>query len=68
MAEVNNLSEQYFLQKCIISTEDAKGSYAMMGQLDIDEQIKQIYNSMMVDIGNHLAYLNNRLNHLKQME
>ena len=62
------MSEQYFLQKCIISAEDAKGSYSMMSNLDVDQQAKQMYDSMVADIGKHLHYLNDRLKYLKQFE
>ncbi len=62
------LSEQYFLQKCIISAEDAKGSYAMMSHLAMDEQAKQVYSGMAHDIGRHLNYLNDRLKYLKQLD
>lgn len=61
------MSEQYFLQKCIISAEDAKGSYSMMSHLDVDQQTKQVYDSMVADIGKHLHYLNDRLKYLKQL-
>lgn len=60
------MSELYFLQKCIISAEDAKGSYSMMSHLDVDQQTKQMYESMIADIGRHLQYLNGRLKYLKQ--
>lgn len=61
------MSEQYFLQKCIISAEDAKGSYSMMSHLDVDQQTKQVYDSMVADIGKHLNFLNDRLKYLKQL-
>jgi len=64
---VKGLSEQYFLQKCIISAEDAKGSYSMMSHLDVDHQTKQVYDTMVADIGKHLHYLNDRLKYLKQL-
>ena len=64
---MKHLSEQYFLQKCIISAEDAKGSYSMMSHLDVDQQTKQVYDSMVADIGKHLNFLNDRLKYLKQL-
>lgn len=64
---MKRLSEQYFLQKCIISAEDAKGSYSMMSHLDVDQQTKQVYDTMVADIGKHLHYLNARLKYLKQL-
>lgn len=61
------MSEEYFLQKCILSAEDAKGSYSMMSHLDVDQQTKQVYDSMVADIVKHLHYLNDRLKYLKQL-
>lgn len=61
------MSERYFLQKCIISVEDAKGSYSMMSHLDIDKQTKQVYENMVSDVGKHLRFLNDRLKYLKQL-
>jgi hypothetical protein len=61
------LSEQYFLEKCIISAEDAKGSYAMMAYLDVDPMTKQMYKGMVTDTDKHLQQLDNRLKYLKQL-
>ncbi len=61
------MSEQYFLKKCIISAEDAKGSYSMMANLDIDQQVKEQYDIMVADVGQHLTFLNSRLKYLKQL-
>ena len=61
------MSEQYFLPKCIISAEDAKGSYSMMANLDVEEPAKEAYENMVADIGKHLHFLNERLKHLKQL-
>lgn len=60
------MSEKYFLQKCIISAEDAKGSYSMMSNLDVDPQTKQMYDSMVADTQKHLNFLNERLKYLKK--
>ncbi len=48
------MSEYYFLQKCIVSAEDTKGAYTMMSELDVDKQTKQVYDSMVLDITQHL--------------
>ena len=61
------MSEQYFLKKCIISAEDAKGSYSVMANLDVDQQTKEQYDKMVADAGRHLAFLNGRLKYLKQL-
>jgi hypothetical protein len=63
---VTDLSEQYFLEKCILSAEDAKGSYAAMAHLDLDPETKQMYMDMVTDASKHLHTLNNRLKFLKQ--
>lgn len=60
------LSENYFLQKCIISAEDAKGSYSQMSNLDLDPNTKEMYENMLTDLTRHLHYLNERLNFLKE--
>ncbi|NLK21223.1 MAG: hypothetical protein GX308_03895 [Epulopiscium sp.] len=60
------MSEQYFLEKCIITVEDTKGSYEAMAILDIDVEVKKMYRNMLTDITNHLYTLDNRLKHLKQ--
>ena len=60
------MSEQYFLQKCIISAEDVKGSYSMMSNLDVDKQTKETYDNMVADVSRHLQFLNGRLKYLKQ--
>lgn len=60
------MSEKYFLQKCIISAEDAKGSYAMMSNLDVDQQTKEMYDRMVADTQKHLTFLNERLKYLKK--
>ena len=62
------MSEQYFLKKCIISAEDAKGSYNMMANLDVDQGTKEQYDKMVADAGKHLTFLNSRLKYLKQLE
>lgn len=60
------MSEQYFLQKCITTIEDAKGSYAMLAHLENNDfESKEMYNNMLKEIGNHLYYLNGRLKYLK---
>jgi hypothetical protein len=56
----------YFLQKCIISAEDAKGSYSQMSNLDIDPTTKEMYINMLTDLTKHLHYLNDRFNYLKK--
>lgn len=61
------MSEKYFLQKCIISVEDAKGSYAMMSNLDVDPQTKEMYDNMVADSQKHLNLLNERLKYLKKL-
>ncbi|HOR12636.1 MAG TPA: hypothetical protein PKX46_01825 [Clostridia bacterium] len=55
------MSEKYFLQKCIVAAEDAKGSYTMMSQLDVDSQTKQAYEGMANEISKQL----NRAAHAK---
>jgi hypothetical protein len=45
------MSEQYFLQKCIVTAEDAKASFSNMSNLDLDQQTKEAYKGMMQDIG-----------------
>lgn len=62
------MSEQYFLQKCIVTAEDAKASFSSMSILDLDQQTKEAYKSMVQDIGNHIEFLYNRLQYLKQNE
>lgn len=59
-------SEQYFLEKCMVTAEDAKASFSSMSNLDLDQQTKQAYKGMMEDMGKHIEFLNNRLNYLKQ--
>ena len=59
-------SEKYFLQKGILTAEDAKGSYAMMSRLDVDAQAKQAYENMVSDITRHLTFLNNRAKYLQK--
>jgi hypothetical protein len=61
-----NLSEQYFLEKCIVSVEDAKGSYTAMENLDLEPNAKQMYTNMVNDVSKHLNELNSRLKYLKQ--
>lgn len=39
----------------------------MMSHLDIDQQTKQVYDTMAADIVKHLHYLNNRLKYLNQL-
>ena len=60
------MSEQYFIQKCIISAEDAKGNYSMMAHLDVDKQTKQAYENMVTEINEQLHFLNNRYQYLQQ--
>jgi hypothetical protein len=60
------MSEQYFIQKCITSAEDAKGSYSMMSNLDVDKETKQAYENMVTEISKHLHFLNNRYKYLQQ--
>lgn len=62
------MSEQYFLKKCITTAEDAKGSYSLMSNIVMDQQVKQVYDSMTTDIGRHLQYLNDRLKYLKETD
>lgn len=62
------MSEQYFLEKCIISAEDAKGSYSNMSHLDVDQQTQQMYKNMVYDTSKHLQFLNSRLEYLKQQK
>lgn len=59
------MSEQYFLQKCITSVEDAKGSCTNMSNLDVEQPVKQEYDNIVKDITKHLCFLNNRLKYLK---
>lgn len=61
------MSEQYFLQKCIVAAEDAKGSYSMMAHLDVDSQTKCAYENMVADAGKHLNFLNARARQLQQL-
>ena len=60
------MSEKYFLQKCIVAAEDAKGSYTMMSQLDVDSETKQAYEGMANEISRHLVFLNERTEKLQQ--
>lgn len=60
------MSEKYFLQKCIVAAEDAKGSYTMMSQLDVDSQTKQAYEGMANEISKQLVFLNERTKKLQQ--
>lgn len=60
------MSEQYFLQKCMVTAEDAKASFSNMSNLDLDQQTKQAYKEAMEDMDKHIEFLNNRLNYLKQ--
>ena len=60
------MSEQYFLQKCIVSVEDAKGSCTNMSNLDVEQPIKQEYELIVKDITKHLGFLNSRLKYLKE--
>ncbi len=60
------MSEKFFLQKCIISAEDAKGSFSNMSNLDIDQQTKDAYKNMVQDISKHINFLYGRLDYLKQ--
>ena len=60
------MSEQYFLQKCIVSAEDVKGSYTMMSDLDVDPETKQVYTQMRETVSKQLHFLNARLQTLKQ--
>ena len=61
------MSEAYFLQKCIVTAEDAKGSYTDMSLMeDVDSAAKTAYEGMVSDIGKHLIFLNARLNYLNQ--
>ncbi len=62
------MSEQYFLQKCIVTAEEAKASFSSMSNLDLDQQTKQAYKGMMQDIGKNIEFLYNRLQYLKQNE
>lgn len=62
------MSEQYFLQKCMVAAEDAKGSYAMMANLDVDGQTKLAYENMVTEISKHLKFLNTRSQQLNQAE
>lgn len=61
------MSEQYFLQKCIQSAEDVKGSYTMMYDLDVDQETKAAYKEMVTEVSKHLTFLNGRLQYLKQV-
>jgi hypothetical protein len=58
--------EQYLLEKCIQTAEDAKGSYTEMSHLDLEPTVKQMYTMMVRDMTKHLKDLNARLNYLKQ--
>ncbi len=62
------MSEQYFLQKCIVTAEDAKASFSNMSNLDLDQQTKEAYKGMMQDIGKNIEFLYNRLQYLKHNE
>ncbi len=61
------MSEQYFLQKCIGSAEDAKGSYSAMANMDLDPMTKQMYEGMKTDVTNHIHTLESRLQYLKTL-
>jgi DNA primase len=63
-----NLSEQYFLEKCIQSAEDVKESYAEMAHMDLDPSTKQMYKDMVTDATRHLHTLEGRLEFLKQQK
>lgn len=62
------MSEQYFLEKCIQSAEDVKGSYSEMAHLDLDPVTKQMYTDMVTSATNNLNNLNKRLKYLKQQD
>lgn len=60
------MSEQYFLEKCLIVIEDAKASYAEMAHLDLEPLAKDMYDTMVADITRHLEDLNSRMQYLQR--
>lgn len=52
------------LEKAIASAQSAKGTYLMAAQSTDDQTAKQKYEDMAMDMDNHLAYLESRVQYL----
>jgi len=62
------LSEKYFLEKCIVSVEDAKASISSISNLNLDKKTKDTYKNMMEEIGKYIEFIHGRIEYLKKSE
>ncbi len=60
------MSIQNDLERAAAYCEAIKGSYALMAHSTEEKEAKQVFNSMKTDMENHIKFLNNRMEYLKQ--
>jgi len=60
------MTVQSDLEKVIAYCEAVKGNYAIMAQSTEEQQAKDMFNNMKMDIENHMEFLNGRLEYLNQ--
>jgi len=60
------MTVQSDLEKVIAYCEAVKGNYAIMAHSTEEQQAKDMFNSMKMDIENHMDFLNGRLEYLNQ--